>query len=221
MPTSSATRATRSVHRARTERGSVCPGPVARASVVQERARSLRDDATRVRAPAGIAPRPADAAVELQRHHQALPRRRRQPATSTSPSARHGARHRRRERRRQVDPDEDPLRHAAARTRAPSRSTARRSASHSPGDAIDAGIGMVHQHFMLADNLTVLENVVLGSEPRKGGIARLRRARGGGSRRSPTATASTSSRTRWSRTSASATGSGSRSSRSSTAARGS
>ncbi len=38
----------------------------------------------------------------------------------------------------------------------------------SPADAIDAGIGMVHQHFMLADNLTVLENVVLGSEPRRG-----------------------------------------------------
>jgi general nucleoside transport system ATP-binding protein len=38
----------------------------------------------------------------------------------------------------------------------------------SPTDAIEAGIGMVHQHFMLADNLTVLENVVLGSEPRKG-----------------------------------------------------
>ncbi|PPK69704.1 ABC transporter ATP-binding protein [Actinokineospora auranticolor] len=38
----------------------------------------------------------------------------------------------------------------------------------SPADAIRAGIGMVHQHFMLADNLTVLENVVLGSEPRKG-----------------------------------------------------
>ena len=35
----------------------------------------------------------------------------------------------------------------------------------SPSDAIAAGIGMVHQHFMLADNLTVLENVVLGSEP--------------------------------------------------------
>ncbi len=34
----------------------------------------------------------------------------------------------------------------------------------SPGDAIARGIGMVHQHFMLADNLTVLENVVLGSE---------------------------------------------------------
>ena len=38
----------------------------------------------------------------------------------------------------------------------------------SPKAAINAGIGMVHQHFMLADNLTVLENVVLGSEPRKG-----------------------------------------------------
>jgi len=37
-----------------------------------------------------------------------------------------------------------------------------------PGDAIAAGIGMVHQHFMLADNFTVLENVVLGSEPRRG-----------------------------------------------------
>ena len=35
----------------------------------------------------------------------------------------------------------------------------------SPTDAIDAGIGMVHQHFMLADNFTVLENVILGSEP--------------------------------------------------------
>lgn len=35
---------------------------------------------------------------------------------------------------------------------------------HNPGDAISRGIGMVHQHFMLADNLTVLENVVLGAE---------------------------------------------------------
>jgi len=38
----------------------------------------------------------------------------------------------------------------------------------SPADAIAAGIGMVHQHFMLADNLTVWENVVLGAEPRRG-----------------------------------------------------
>ncbi len=34
----------------------------------------------------------------------------------------------------------------------------------SPADAIKLGIGMVFQHFMLADNLTVLENVVLGAE---------------------------------------------------------
>src|SRR3954469_16345843 len=34
----------------------------------------------------------------------------------------------------------------------------------SPADAIAVGIGMVFQHFMLADNLTVLENVVLGAE---------------------------------------------------------
>ncbi len=38
-------------------------------------------------------------------------------------------------------------------------------AFHSPADAIAAGVGMVHQHFMLADNFTVLENIVLGSEP--------------------------------------------------------
>ena len=37
----------------------------------------------------------------------------------------------------------------------------------SPNDAIERGIGMVHQHFMLADNLTVLENVILGAEPTK------------------------------------------------------
>ena len=35
---------------------------------------------------------------------------------------------------------------------------------HSPLDAIRHGIGMVFQHFLLADNLTVLENVVLGAE---------------------------------------------------------
>jgi simple sugar transport system ATP-binding protein len=34
----------------------------------------------------------------------------------------------------------------------------------SPTDAIEHGIGMVFQHFMLADNLTVLENIVLGAE---------------------------------------------------------
>ena len=33
-----------------------------------------------------------------------------------------------------------------------------------PSDAIAAGIGMVHQHFMLVENFTVLENVMLGAE---------------------------------------------------------
>ncbi|WP_225234613.1 ABC transporter ATP-binding protein [Klenkia terrae] len=45
----------------------------------------------------------------------------------------------------------------------------------SPGDAIAAGVGMVHQHFMLADNLTVLENVVLGAEKAHGIGAAARR----------------------------------------------
>ena len=36
---------------------------------------------------------------------------------------------------------------------------------HSPKDAIAEGIGMVFQAFMLADNLTVWENIVLGDEP--------------------------------------------------------
>src|SRR6478735_6006453 len=40
---------------------------------------------------------------------------------------------------------------------------------HSPADAIAVGIGMVHQHFMLADNLTVWENIVLGSEQMNSG----------------------------------------------------
>jgi ABC-type uncharacterized transport system ATPase subunit len=33
-----------------------------------------------------------------------------------------------------------------------------------PNDAIAHGIGMVHQHFMLVDNFTVLENIILGAE---------------------------------------------------------
>src|ERR1700674_903634 len=35
----------------------------------------------------------------------------------------------------------------------------------SPSDAIALGIGMVHQHFMLVDTMTVAENIVLGDEP--------------------------------------------------------
>jgi ABC-type uncharacterized transport system ATPase subunit len=40
----------------------------------------------------------------------------------------------------------------------------------SPREAIDHGIGMVHQHFMLIPVMTVAENVVLASEPRKAGV---------------------------------------------------
>ena len=47
----------------------------------------------------------------------------------------------------------------------------------SPADAIKAGIGMVHQHFMLADNLTVAENIILGAEPSRGGLINRRTAR--------------------------------------------
>ena len=48
-----------------------------------------------------------------------------------------------------------------------------------PGDAIAAGIGMVHQHFMLVPVFSVAENVVLGVEPTKGpgGILDLNEAR--------------------------------------------
>ncbi|MGD8605362.1 MAG: ATP-binding cassette domain-containing protein, partial [Anaerolineales bacterium] len=35
----------------------------------------------------------------------------------------------------------------------------------SPADSIAAGIGMVHQHFMLVPVFTVTENVILGMEP--------------------------------------------------------
>ena len=43
-------------------------------------------------------------------------------------------------------------------------------AFRSAKDAIEAGIGMVHQHFQLMDNFTVLENIVLGAEPRTRGV---------------------------------------------------
>ncbi|MEW2385120.1 ABC transporter ATP-binding protein [Micromonospora sp. NPDC047707] len=40
-----------------------------------------------------------------------------------------------------------------------------------PSDAIAAGIGMVHQHFMLVPVFTVAENIMLGAEQVRGGIA--------------------------------------------------
>ncbi len=49
---------------------------------------------------------------------------------------------------------------------------------HGPADAIEAGIGMVHQHFMLVPVFSVYENVVLGVEPTKaGGLLNRKRAR--------------------------------------------
>jgi len=39
----------------------------------------------------------------------------------------------------------------------------------SPHDAIETGVGMIHQHFQLVDTMTVLQNVVLGHEPTERG----------------------------------------------------
>ncbi|MGE7917919.1 ABC transporter ATP-binding protein [Viridibacillus sp. NPDC093762] len=45
-----------------------------------------------------------------------------------------------------------------------------------PNVANDLGIGMVHQHFMLVENFTVTENIILGSEPTKNGIVNIKDA---------------------------------------------
>ncbi|MBF4509138.1 MAG: ABC transporter ATP-binding protein [Aeromicrobium sp.] len=47
----------------------------------------------------------------------------------------------------------------------------------SPRQAIDHGIGMVHQHFMLVEPLTVTENIVLGREPGRLGVIDFTEAR--------------------------------------------
>ena len=39
---------------------------------------------------------------------------------------------------------------------------------HSPADALERGIGMIHQHFMLVPSLTVAENVALGMKSKRG-----------------------------------------------------
>jgi ABC-type uncharacterized transport system ATPase subunit len=53
------------------------------------------------------------------------------------------------------------------------------TAFHSPKDAIAAGIGMVHQHFMLVPVFTVAENVTLGiEETRRSGLLDRRKTRG-------------------------------------------
>jgi simple sugar transport system ATP-binding protein len=40
----------------------------------------------------------------------------------------------------------------------------------SPRDAIDAGVGMIHQHFQLVDTMTVIQNIILGHEPTAKGL---------------------------------------------------
>lgn len=45
-----------------------------------------------------------------------------------------------------------------------------------PNKANDLGIGMVHQHFMLVENFTVTENIILGSEPTKLGAINIKDA---------------------------------------------
>jgi general nucleoside transport system ATP-binding protein len=47
---------------------------------------------------------------------------------------------------------------------------------NSPSDAIQLGIGMVHQHFMLIPVMTVAENIVLATEPTKGPLLDLKAA---------------------------------------------
>ena len=48
---------------------------------------------------------------------------------------------------------------------------------HSPNDANALGIGMVHQHFKLVHNFTVLENIVLGVETTSRGMLKMDEAR--------------------------------------------
>ena len=46
----------------------------------------------------------------------------------------------------------------------------------SPLEAIELGVGMVHQHFMLLPSMTVAQNVTLGMEPRKNGLVDAQKA---------------------------------------------
>lgn len=46
-----------------------------------------------------------------------------------------------------------------------------------PSDAIAAGVGMVHQHFMLVHNFTIAESIILGSEPKKGFKINMKKAK--------------------------------------------
>ena len=94
---------------------------------------------------------------------------------------------------------------------------------NSPSDAIEAGIGMVHQHFRLVSPFTVAENIILGEhrEEARSFVLHPRQIEKRVARARASATDSRSTRARGSGSSRSASSSGSRSSRSSTATRGS
>ena len=47
-----------------------------------------------------------------------------------------------------------------------------------PSEAIKLGIGMVHQHFMLAPSLTVLESIIIGLVPQRLGFVDFKKAEG-------------------------------------------
>ena len=53
----------------------------------------------------------------------------------------------------------------------------KKAAISNPNDAYELGIGMVHQHFMLVNQLTVLENIIMGKEP--GGLFMTGKSAGG------------------------------------------
>ena len=88
-----------------------------------------------------------------------------------------------------------------------------------PRAAIDAGIGMVFQHFSLVPSFSVYENVVLGSEPRSGIRFDRRQGDRAGAGAFRSASGCMSIRCRRSASCRSASSSGSRSSRRSTAMR--
>jgi ABC-type sugar transport system ATPase subunit len=85
-------------------------------------------------------------------------------AVDLTVGGRHDPRHRGRERGRQVDADVDPVRLLRGRRRRDPGCRASGAHPRPARGAIAAGIGMVHQHFMLVENFTVLDNVMLGAE---------------------------------------------------------
>lgn len=79
-------------------------------------------------------------------------------------------------RRGQIEADERSLRPHTAYLRR-NFLNGRKTDFSSPRDAIEKGLGMVHQHFMLVDTLSVTENIILGNEPANLGFIDTKAAR--------------------------------------------